>query len=98
MQTLFYQRRVSIRKVFVAQTVSLRPRTHNLTDATTSGNLGSYSKKTVHSSGTVARNGVEGGFQKGTSVVQAYVVLPQGKIKICKATGKSSSPITSGPL
>lgn len=57
------------------------------------------------SSETVACNEVEGfllgyffRFKKGTSVVQAHVVFPQGKIKICKRDGKSSSPIMLGPL
>lgn len=30
---------------------------------------------------TVARNEVESGFKKGTSIVQIYAVSPQGKLK-----------------
>jgi hypothetical protein len=39
MQPFFFQRGVIIRKVFVAQTVSLRPCRLNLTNSATTGNL-----------------------------------------------------------
>ena len=51
MQTFFYQREVLIRKVFVAQAVSLRPRTHTLTDSTTTGNVRYVSVKMALSNG-----------------------------------------------